>query len=87
MPPHTVQLRPSSSGSLTPRGGHRRPSRLSACAARLHSALAEPFEVEGSLVHVRASVGSARFPDDTVSVGELLELADRRMYAEKLAAA
>ncbi len=55
--------------------------------ARLHAALAEPFEVEGSLVHVRASVGSARFPDDTVSVGELLELADRRMYAEKLAAA
>ena len=56
-------------------------------AARLHAALAEPFEVEGALIHVRASVGSARFPDDTVSIGELLELADRRMYAEKLAAA
>ena len=55
--------------------------------ARLHAALAEPFEVEGALIHVRASVGSARFPDDTVSIGELLELADRRMYAEKLAAA
>jgi diguanylate cyclase len=45
--------------------------------------LNEPFELEGHLVRIGASVGIAVYPEDALSAEALCIAADRRMYTEK----
>lgn len=63
------------------------PESVTALSDRLRHALAVPFVIGDRIIPARASLGSAAFPADTTSIRDLLELADRRMYAEKQAAA
>ena len=67
-----VLLRP-----LAPEGG------LEATTTRLAQQLNGGFEFEGRLLHVGASMGAARFPEDGTDVAHLIELADQRMYRHK----
>jgi len=52
------------------------------CAAIL-GALSEPFDLDGEVVHVSASIGVTVAPDDTSEPSELLKHADQAMYAAK----
>lgn len=52
-------------------------------AARLRSALREPFLVDGVTVEIDASIGWAIHPADGETATELLERADVKMYASK----
>jgi diguanylate cyclase (GGDEF)-like protein len=52
-------------------------------AARIEEMLAQPFEIDGRSVHVRASIGRASFPDDAGDAAELLRAADAAMFACK----
>lgn len=52
------------------------------CCAILES-LMEPFEIDSAKVHVGASIGLARFPEDANSPEDLLNLADLAMYEAK----
>ncbi|WP_186397117.1 MULTISPECIES: diguanylate cyclase domain-containing protein [unclassified Stappia] len=56
-------------------------------AARLREAVSEPVRAGDNIIAIRASVGWAVYPDDATTIPEILELADQRMYREKLAAA
>jgi diguanylate cyclase (GGDEF)-like protein len=59
------------------------PTRARAIGEALVAALEEPFEVDGILLDVRASVGLARFPDHGDTVDELLRRADVALYCAK----
>ena len=50
---------------------------------KVSDALCIPFVADRQIIAVGASVGWAIFPDDGVTTGELLRVADRRMYADK----
>ncbi len=50
---------------------------------RLVAALEDPFDLDGILLDVRASVGLARFPDHGDTVDELLRRADVALYCAK----
>jgi len=52
-------------------------------AERLGEEVAEPFLCAGAELRVKASIGSASFPDDAGTVAELLRVADARMYIHK----
>ena len=70
------------------RGAARWPVRRRArprVAARLVSALQEPFEVDGILLDVRASVGLACFPEHGSAPDALLRSADVALYVAKAA--
>ncbi len=54
-----------------------------ALASRLLAAFREPFEVEGHVIHVGASIGSALYPQDSSNLLDLMRHADRAMYAAK----
>lgn len=69
-----VLLRP-----LAPEGG------LEATISRLTHQLNGGFLFEGRTLHVGASMGAARFPEDGDDLGRLMELADQRMYHHKRA--
>ncbi|WP_249692560.1 diguanylate cyclase [Stappia sp. WLB 29] len=56
-------------------------------AERLRQAVSEPVRAGDHVIGIRASVGWAVYPDDATTIPEILELADQRMYREKLAAA
>ncbi len=56
-------------------------------ASRLREAVSEPVRVGDHVIDIRASVGWAVYPDDATTIPDILELADRRMYRDKLAAA
>ncbi|WP_135503608.1 GGDEF domain-containing protein [Roseovarius aestuariivivens] len=58
-------------------GLERRRARLQACFAR-------PFETATGPLHLAASFGTAIFPDDAGTVGQLIDVADARMYEAKL---
>jgi diguanylate cyclase (GGDEF)-like protein len=59
------------------------PSNVAAFAARLAKSIAEPCDVDGTKVSVRASIGFALYPEDGRSGEALLKLADAAMYAAK----
>lgn len=63
----------------------RQPGGEQEVARRLQAALAEPFDLEGSPVRLSASIGAAVAPTEATALEPLLELADRRMYADKRA--
>ncbi|HLO75223.1 MAG TPA: sensor domain-containing diguanylate cyclase [Magnetospirillum sp.] len=50
---------------------------------RLTREIEPPFHFEGNLYHLRASIGAAHYPDEGCDMGDLIELADRRMYVVK----
>jgi len=66
-------------------GGPCDAERGRAVASRLVSALQEPFEVDGILLDVRASVGLACFPEHGSAPDELLRGADVALYVAKAA--
>jgi diguanylate cyclase (GGDEF)-like protein len=60
---------------------------LEASTARLHGAVAKPFEVDELSLEVGASIGVARYPEDGDDSQALLRCADIAMYAAKEAQA
>lgn len=52
-------------------------------ARQLIQALDHPFELNGHLAYVAASIGIAYYPDDSTSSDTLLSYADQAMYAAK----
>jgi len=50
----------------------------------IHS-IAQPFDLQGQIVQIGASVGIARYPDDATTSGTLMIVADKAMYAAKAA--
>ena len=54
-----------------------------ALASRLLAAFREPFDVEGHVIHVSTSIGSALYPRDSSNLSDLMRHADRAMYAAK----
>lgn len=54
-----------------------------AVGERVRTALVEPFEVDGHLLNISASVGVALCPDDGTTAATLLKHADAAMYTVK----
>jgi diguanylate cyclase (GGDEF)-like protein len=54
--------------------------------ARLLAEIAAPVSIGSDLLDITVSVGYAIFPDDGAEVASLVQIADQRMYAWKLAA-
>lgn len=52
-------------------------------AAKILSAISQPFDLEGREANVRASIGIAVFPEDSDDSSELIKLADAAMYLVK----
>ncbi len=52
-------------------------------AGKILQALAQPFDLDGTAVHVRASVGAALFPHHGSDIATLVAHADAAMYAAK----
>ncbi len=67
-----VLLRP-----VAPQGG------LASTLGRLERQVNGHFEFEGRTLPLAASMGAASCPDDSLDVGQLLDLADQRMYSRK----
>lgn len=56
---------------------------LIAIVERISQETDQPFRFEGRTLHLTASIGHARFPEDGKDVDALLEMADRSMYQMK----
>jgi len=56
---------------------------LIAIVERIANETDQPFRFEGRTLHLTASIGHARYPDDGTDVDALLEAADRSMYKMK----
>jgi diguanylate cyclase (GGDEF)-like protein/PAS domain S-box-containing protein len=52
-------------------------------AAKLHAAVAEPYEIGGSRLTVSVSIGIGVYPDDGITADAVLQAADRAMYGAK----
>ena len=63
--------------------GQAMPGTLRAAAERVQAALDVPFEFDDLTVHVRASIGGARYPDHGGDATELMRHADVAMYNAK----
>ena len=50
---------------------------------RLRLRIGESFDVEGVTLSVKASIGAAFYPGEAATPGQLLELADQRMFEDK----
>ena len=62
---------------------HCNASQATIAAERLLAAIARPVQVQGALLHPRASVGMAMYPDDGEDADTLLRCADLAMYRAK----
>lgn len=51
--------------------------------AKIHELLVEPFIIEDKAVSISTSIGYACFPQDGVTVKQLINIADRQMYLHK----
>jgi diguanylate cyclase (GGDEF)-like protein len=58
---------------------------LDAVQQQIQEKLSDGFPIEGKVLHVRVSIGIARFPEDGNSPEALIKFADGRMYADKKA--
>lgn len=56
---------------------------LLSIVARISQETDQPFRFEGNTLHLTASIGFARFPEDGTDVDALMEAADRSMYKMK----
>lgn len=56
---------------------------LAALAERVLAALLPPFEIQGTALHVTASIGISQYPRDGEDSGSLLKHADAAMYRAK----
>jgi len=56
---------------------------VEALIKRIKRSIAEPYKVEGKIIKIGTSIGSAYFHDDSVSIGDLLRQADEAMYLDK----
>jgi diguanylate cyclase (GGDEF)-like protein/PAS domain S-box-containing protein len=54
-------------------------------AEKVIESISYPFDLEGKLVNIGASIGIAQYPNDAPSKGTLLIVADKAMYAAKAA--
>lgn len=54
-------------------------------AKKIIESIAEPFDLDGHAVRIGVSIGIASYPGDTETVGALLIVADKAMYAAKAA--
>lgn len=61
----------------------RSPTVIDDVVRRLRDALQAPFDIDGTQVPLRASIGGATVPMEADSLDTLLVLADQRMYAQK----
>lgn len=61
----------------------RSPAVVDDVVRRLRDALQAPFDIDGTQVPLRASIGGATVPMEADSLEALLALADQRMYAQK----
>jgi len=52
-------------------------------AQKMLTALAEPYQLEDNLLHLTASIGISRYPEDGAECKELLRNADMAMYRAK----
>ena len=60
-----------------------RENRLEVVCDKVLSTLTEPFRIRGREINITASLGCARFPDQTTDTTELLRMADEAMYGVK----
>lgn len=58
---------------------------ISSAIERIDTALEQPFSFENRSYPLKASMGMARIPQDSVKPEQLLDMADQRMYAVKQA--
>ncbi|MBA2462993.1 MAG: bifunctional diguanylate cyclase/phosphodiesterase [Actinobacteria bacterium] len=63
----------------------RSPERAVQLAARIHTALEEPFDLGGFSLEIATSIGVAAFPEHGMDGDELLQHADVAMYLAKAA--
>lgn len=66
---------------LTPRGSSLQQDQV---ARHLMSSLVLPFDIDGYVINIGASVGVAIWPQDGTTAKELFEIADQALYAEKV---
>lgn len=66
---------------LTP--GNMRKQEKEDFLARILARVTQVFDYGGAHIDVKASIGSASFPADAVTIDDLLRVADGRMYADK----
>jgi len=59
------------------------PSTAGTLAAKLRAVLAEPFQIEGNVLHITATVGIALYSPEIATAAELLAQADRALYRAK----
>ncbi len=52
-------------------------------ARRVHAAMAEPFDLQGTRIRARASIGISMYPRDAEDAGSLMRNADAAMYRSK----
>jgi diguanylate cyclase (GGDEF)-like protein/PAS domain S-box-containing protein len=58
-------------------------AKIAAIVQGLRKVMAKPLLLQGTDFRVRVSTGTAIYPDDAASLGELMQLADKRMYIDK----
>jgi diguanylate cyclase (GGDEF)-like protein/PAS domain S-box-containing protein len=68
---------------ILPEGGRSAAEAAAAAAADLLAALEAPITIEGQELHIAASVGISRFPEDGADAETLLKHADLAMYQAK----
>lgn len=56
---------------------------IQAAIDRIKAETASPFQFENRTFQLSASIGAAHFPDESVEIEHLIELADQRMYEVK----
>ena len=56
---------------------------IHAAIDRIKAETASPFQFENRTFQLSASIGAAHFPDESVEIEHLIELADQRMYEVK----
>jgi len=58
-------------------------NRIGLVADKIIASLNQPFQIENNLVYISASIGITLYPDDALTVDDLLRNADQAMYFAK----
>lgn len=62
-----------------------RPDAVRLMARKIEEHMREPLQIDDQVLEIGMAIGTARFPQDGVSAGPLIDSADRRMYGDKAA--